>query len=129
MKVFTKEFTKEFIKVFTKVNKKVHMKKPTFPSLLLLSLLMSVGLAPSAVAGDIDQDDAIRLKQTGEILPLESILEKARQRHDGKVIGVELEREHGSFIYEIKMLDNEGLLWEMKINARDGAVLEEEQDD
>jgi len=105
------------------------MRKPRFPLLLLLSLSLPVWLTPRALAGDIDQDDAIRLREAGEILPLESILTKAREHHDGKVIGVELERERDSFIYEIKMLDNNGVLWEMKINAKDGLVLEEEQDD
>jgi uncharacterized membrane protein YkoI len=86
------------------------------------------GLPLVAMADDIDQDDAIRLKQAGEILPLETILKTARQHHDGKVIGVELEKEHGTLIYEIKMLDNNGELWEIKINAKDGKLLQEEED-
>jgi len=78
---------------------------------------------------DIDQDDAIRLKQAGEILPLETILKTARQHHDGKVIGVELEREHNILIYEIKILDDNGELWEIKVNAKDGRLLQQEEDD
>ena len=105
------------------------MRKLIFPLLLVISLLLPFWLVPAAMAGDIDQDDAIRLREAGEILPLESILTKAREHHDGKVIGVELERERDSFIYEIKILDNNGILWEMKINAEDGMVLEEEQED
>ena len=89
---------------------------------------MPLGLVSAVVAGDIDQDDAIRMKQAGEILPLETILNKARQYHNGKVIGVELERENTTLIYEIKVLDDDGILWEMKINAKDGKLLEEEKD-
>ena len=89
---------------------------------------MPLGLVSAVVAGDIDQDDAIRMKQAGEILPLETILNKARQYHNGKVIGVELERENTTLIYEIKVLDDDGILWEMKINAKDGKLLEEEED-
>ena len=89
---------------------------------------MPLGLVSAVVAGDIDQDDAIRMKQAGEILPLETILNKARQYHNGKVIGVELEHENTTLIYEIKVLDDDGILWEMKINAKDGKLLEEEED-
>ena len=96
--------------------------------LLFLFALMPLGLVSAVVAGDIDQDDAIRMKQAGEILPLETILNKARQYHNGKVIGVELERENTTLIYEIKVLDDDGILWEMKINAKDGKLLEEEED-
>ena len=76
-----------------------------------------------------DHDEALRLKQSGEILPLETILENARQHHDGKVLEVELEKKRGNLIYEIKILDGAGVLWEMKINAINGQVISEEQDD
>ncbi|WP_455204466.1 PepSY domain-containing protein [Kaarinaea lacus] len=77
-------------------------------------------------ADDIGHDDALRLKQSGEILPLESILKEARQHHDGKVLEVELEKKRGTYIYEIEILDNSGVLWEMKLNAMDGSVVSEE---
>ena len=93
-------------------------------TVMLLALLPVATMADD----DIDQDDAMRLKQAGEILPLESILATARQHHNGKVIGVELEREHHTLIYEIKVLDNSGELWEMKINAKDGKLLQDEED-
>ena len=80
-----------------------------------------------AFASD-DYETARELSETGEILPLETILNKARQYHNGKVIGVELERENTTLIYEIKVLDDDGILWEMKINAKDGKLLEEEED-
>ena len=78
---------------------------------------------------DIDHDEALRLKQSGEILPFETILKKAKQHHDGKVLEIELEKKHGRYIYEIEILDSEGILWEMKINAADGNVVSEEVED
>ena len=80
-------------------------------------------------ADDIDHDDAYRLQQSGEILPLERILENARQYHDGKVLEVELEKKRNTFVYEIKILDNEGILWEMKLNAMDGNLVSQEEED
>ncbi len=82
-----------------------------------------------SLADDIDHDDAFRLQQAGEILPLESIIQKAKQYHDGKVLEVELEKRRGKLVYEIKILDKEGVLWEMKLNAVDGSVVFMEEED
>jgi uncharacterized membrane protein YkoI len=95
--------------------------------IFLLAMLLLFPLA--GLCDDIDHDEAYRLQQSGDILPLERILEKARQYHDGKVLEVELERKRKAFVYEIKILDNEGILWEMKINAMDGSLVSKEEED
>lgn len=92
-----------------------------------LILMLSFPLV--SFADEMDHDDAFRLKESGEILPLESILQKARQYHDGKVLEVELEKRRKTFVYEIKILDKEGVLWEMRINAIDGRLVSEEEED
>jgi uncharacterized membrane protein YkoI len=78
---------------------------------------------------DNDHEEALRLKESGEILPLESILENVRQYHSGKVLEVELEKEQGIVIYEIKILDDDGILWEVTVNAITGQVMAEEEED
>lgn len=80
-------------------------------------------------ADDIDHDEAYRLQQAGKILPLERILEKSRQYHEGKILEVELNKKRNTFIYEIEILDNEGVLWEMKVNAVDGSLVSQEGED
>jgi uncharacterized membrane protein YkoI len=97
------------------------MKTLVFTLLLLLSM--------PGWADEMDHDEALRLKKSGDILPLETLLEKARQVHDGKVIEVELDKEHGTLVYEIEILDKEGVLWEMKINATDGKILSAKEED
>lgn len=97
-----------------------------FKQVVLLLLLCLPLVSP---AGDIDHDEAYRMQQAGEILPLESILQKAKQYHDGKVLEVELEKKRGTLVYEIKILDTNGLLWEMKLDAIDGTVISEEEED
>lgn len=94
---------------------------------VLLVILLFIPLI--SLADDIDHDDAYRLQQSGDILPLEEIIEKARQYHDGKILEVELEKKRKAFIYEIKILDEEGTLWEMKINATDGTLVSQEEED
>ena len=93
---------------------------------ILILLLWLPLLSP---ADDLDHDDAYRMQQAGEILPLESILEKAKHFHDGKVLEVELEKKRGKLVYEVKILDNKGILWEMKLDATDGSMITEEKED
>ncbi len=74
-------------------------------------------------------DEARSLRDQGEILALETILERARKDYPGKVIEVELESEHGSYLYEIEILDKQGRVWELEYDARTGELVKQEQDD
>ena len=88
-------------------------------------LLLLTALIPAAVA-DHDHDDARRLREAGSIMPLERLLGAVRERHSGRVIGVELEHEHGRLVYEIELLDERGRVRELLFDAADGQYLGEE---
>ena len=76
------------------------------------------------------EHEAVReLAQQGDILPLEQILERARQHRTGRVLETELEQKRGRYIYEIEMLDDNGEVWEMKFDATSGELLGQEQED
>jgi uncharacterized membrane protein YkoI len=62
-------------------------------------------------------------------MPLEGILEQVRARHPGRILEVELEKDDGRYIYEIEVLDSEGKVWEMEIDAGSGEILETELED
>jgi len=94
--------------------------------LLIISILLMSG---AVMAKDIDQDDAKVLRQQGAILPLEKILQAAQKQHPGRVIQVELEEKHGRYVYEVEIVDNNGRVWEMKIDARDASLLSQELED
>lgn len=94
----------------------------------LLILALMAGLVPVGQA-DISREQAQHLTEEGEILPLAQVLAELRQQYPGHAIEVELEREHGRYIYEIEWLDPEGRVWEFKIDARNGELLERERDD
>lgn len=98
------------------------MAMTTSKRILLLTLLC----ASLLVAADDDHDQAWRLREAGEILPLERILERVREGHPGRVIGVELEHEHGTLVYEIELLDARGRVRELLFDAADGDYLGEE---
>lgn len=104
-------------------------------SRLLLALalpacsVLAIGLAlPHALAGD-DQALARRLSATGQILPLEKIIARARTIKAGKVLETELEDKKGRYVYEVEVLDRQGQVWEVKLDARTGALIELENDD
>lgn len=96
---------------------------------LLCFAFALLAISPVAADSEVDQDEARLLRNAGDILPLETILQQARSAHPGKVIEVELERKHGRLIYEMEILDEQGVVWEMKFDAGNGDILEEERDD
>ena len=78
---------------------------------------------------DIDHDAARRLTREGVILPLAEIVAAIGEKIPGEVLKVELEREHGSYVYELKILRPNGKVKEVEIDAATGKVLSIEDDD
>ena len=61
--------------------------------------------------------------QTGEILPLETVIAQVREAVQGNVVGIELEREKGRWVYEVKVVGSDGQLTEMYVDAHTGSVM------
>jgi uncharacterized membrane protein YkoI len=78
---------------------------------------------------DEDYREAQRLRQSGRILPLETIVQRAKAVHPGKLLDIELERDDGRYVYELEMLDERGVVWELKYDAATGALLKQERED
>jgi uncharacterized membrane protein YkoI len=51
------------------------------------------------------------------------MLENVRQSYPGKILEVELEKEHGRLIYEVEILSKDGVVTEVYIDARTGKFL------
>jgi uncharacterized membrane protein YkoI len=90
---------------------------------------MCTAVPVPAAAGDSDHVVARKLRESGQILPLEQIVERARAAKPGEIIETELEREQGRYVYEVEILDSAGQVWEVKLDARTGELLEIEHDD
>jgi len=90
-----------------------------------------VGILPVSwvMSKDLSHDEAQRLQASGAIVPLEQVLEQARARMPGRLLELELEREHGMLIYEIEIIDADGIVWELEFNAVNGEFLRLKQDD
>jgi len=75
-----------------------------------------------------DHDEAYELRRSGEILSLEQILQINRKQITGRILEVDLEHEDGQTMYEIEVLDDKGIVWEIKLDARTGKIIKQEQD-
>ncbi|MNJ66047.1 Peptidase propeptide and YPEB domain protein [compost metagenome] len=95
----------------------------------LYGALLALLLSGTAAARDIHQDEALRLRESGQILPLEQLLAPAMRRYPGaRLLDVELEEKKGTLVYEIELLTTQGVVRELKLNARDGQILKDEVD-
>lgn len=83
----------------------------------------------SVFASEDDHDRAQRLVESGDIVPLEHLIEHARRLHPGRILEVELENKRGRRIYEIELIDSAGIVWEMKFDAQTGELLKTERED
>ncbi len=85
----------------------------------LAAAMMISGIA----VGESDHHESRRLMEQGEILPLQQILDHLGQQQVGRVLEVELEREHGHYIYEIELLGEDGRILEYEIDAASGEII------
>ena len=89
----------------------------------MLMMLAMLGTGVSYAADNADHDRARQAVEAGDVLPLRTILERVEREYPGQVMEVELDREKGEWVYEIKLLRKGGVLMKLKIQARDGTIL------
>ncbi|MDT8282766.1 MAG: PepSY domain-containing protein [Gammaproteobacteria bacterium] len=94
--------------------------------IMLVAMLLLVTVH---VAWADDHVEARRLLEAGEILPLESILKKVRERFPGKIIEIKLETEENEVAYEVELLGYDGVVLEVYINAKTGNIMSSKEDD
>lgn len=98
-------------------------------TLVIATLLAAAALTPlaSLADGDHDHDRARAALRAGEVLPLHVVLERVAKDHPGNVLEVELEREKGQWIYELKILQSGGGLLKLKVDARTAAIIRQRE--
>ena len=99
-------------------------------------VLAIVGLAVNTLtmstvwaSGDDDHERARQALQSGQILPLRTVLEQLERNHPGKVLKVELEQKDGSWIYKVKLLQADGQLVKLMLDAKSALILERKNRD
>lgn len=76
-----------------------------------------------------DHDDALRAVEMRQALPLTRIMSIAQEAVPGEIIEIELDHDDDQLIYEVKILARNGRVREVEIDARSGAVLKVEDED
>ena len=94
------------------------MKKLLYFSVLLLLLTGS-----SVVRADNDHLRAKDLVESGEILPLEKLIQSIFEGRQWRLLEAELEEEQGRYIYELEILDDRGKVREIKYDAKTGEAI------
>ncbi len=85
----------------------------------LIGVLLAVALsAPRA-----DEADEVRQAvQRGEIRSLADILSAIRGKLPGDVAGVKVERKDGRWLYEFRVVDDKGRLFEVYVDAKTATI-------
>jgi uncharacterized membrane protein YkoI len=94
-----------------------------------LVLLVLLAFCSSLAARDLNQDEALALRQQGVILPLEDLLHTAMSRYPGaRLLEAELEKKHGQYAYEVELVTTEGVVREIKLDATNGTLIKDKED-
>lgn len=96
----------------------------------LISGLAAATLISGLAVGESDQQESRRLVAAGTILPLQRILDRlGQQQKSERVLEVDLEREHGRYIYEIELLGEDGRVLGYEIDAASGEIINGKQEE
>ena len=99
---------------------------PRILPLLLAALLVAT---PALAGRDLEQDEALRLRQAGVIQPLDLLLRPLLERYPGaRLLEAELEEEHGRYIYELELLTRQGEVRDIELDAANGELLKDKED-
>lgn len=94
-------------------------------ALVLVVAMLALALPASVTSHNhhADQDAAIEALAAGEIMSLRAVLNSVKTDYPGRVMNVEFEREHELWVYKIRLLQAEGRLLKLKVDAKTGAVI------
>ena len=87
-----------------------------------------MGASSAWAGGDKDQDRVRDAVRAGEVMPFDALRDRLRRDHPGEVLELELERESGRWIYEVKLLQQGGRIVKLEVDARSGEVIRERRD-
>jgi uncharacterized membrane protein YkoI len=101
-----------------------------FRSTLLLAIIATVLLGADAprASDDDDHERAREALESGMAKPLSEVLDGARGKLNGEIVGVEIEREKGRYIYEFKVIAPSGRMREIHVDALTLEILKHEDD-
>jgi uncharacterized membrane protein YkoI len=96
------------------------MSLKTAAAVLAIAAVLAA-VAPAALRAD-ERDDMRHAVERGEIRSLADILAALRGKLPGEVAGVEIERKNGRWLYEFRVVDEKGRLFEVYVDARTATI-------
>jgi uncharacterized membrane protein YkoI len=97
---------------------------------VIATTFTAAALSLGAMAGDVRPDEAAKLTAAGTILSVEKLNEAALALHPGGVIeDAELDKDFRRYVYEVEVVDANGVEWDIELDASNGTVLQNKQDD
>ena len=95
----------------------------------LFAIAALTATACIAQARDLGPDEALKLRDAGTIQSFEKLNAAALAKHPGSVVEeTDLEQENGRYIYELDLRDAQGVQWDLELDATNGQVLKDHQD-
>lgn len=89
------------------------------------ALTLTAGLAQA----DVRPDHIDGLLKSGAVMPFDKLNAAALAKHVGaSITDTELDHKNGVLVYEVDLTDTAGKKFEVKLDAKTGAVLEDKQD-
>ena len=89
-----------------------------------LVCLFFLAAAPGAGVAQQDQDEALKGRKKGDLIPYGQISRQAEQRFGGRVVGQKLRQTGpGKWVYELKLLNEDGKVMSVVMDAKTGNVI------
>jgi hypothetical protein len=98
--------------------------RPAVFGLILAAALLPTGSRAADPSGHSESEhDEVRIAvERGEIKPLAELLRIVNDKISGEIAGVEIERKHNLWLYEFRVIDNGGRLFEVYVDANSGDI-------
>ena len=103
----------------------------TFTKILATAAAAATLLGATGVAiADMRIDEAVKLHDSGKIMPFEKLNEAVMKQHPGaNITDTDLDDNYGKYVYEVELRDKDGQEWDVDLDASTGDVLKNKQDD
>src|SRR5690606_26589896 len=96
----------------------------------ILSATLLAATAGMVQAQDIAPEEAVQLLNAGTIQSFEKLKEAALAQHPGDNIDdAELGEKRERYVYEVEIVDAQGVEWDLDLDAATGEVLKNPKDD
>lgn len=91
-----------------------------------LLLVAGLLLAGGVQAHSLDHNQVWQMRQQGEILPAQQLLDEAAASYpDARLLEMKLKRKHGRYLYKLQLLLSNGQVRKLYYDAQSGELVRE----